>query len=90
MILLCGPVEVANTSSCHAVFAPITILNMVKFVLECHRLRGCHRLPGYLGMLRGRLHILNVNLLIMTRAPTLLGLWRTSTISSGLRHAFTS
>ena len=64
--------QVTNTFACNAMFALVSILSMVKLVLEYHRFRGCHRLSGYPGMPRGRLQFLVANLPVTTRVPPVL------------------
>ena len=89
VVLIRTPMQVTNTSACNAVFAPVSILSMVKLVLEYQRLRGCQRLSGYPRMPRGRLQLLVVNLQAMARAPALFRLCRILILRGDLRHDLT-
>ena len=89
VVLIHTPMKVTNTFACNAMFAPVSILSMVKLVLAYHRPRGCHRLSGYPRMPRGRLQFLVVNLQVMTSGPTLFRLCCIPTLLGDLRHDLT-
>ena len=89
VVLIRTPMQVTNIFACNSMFAPVSILSMVKFVLEYHRLRGCHRLSGYLRRPRGRFQFLIVNFQLMTRALALSRLCCLLTLLGDLRHDLT-